>query len=965
VTSVLTDRQATARRETARRRAAEPARTGRLASEQLAVAGGQLGAGLGNLLFATIAARILEPRAFAELAAFLALYLTIHVPAASLSAGSALSPALAARARWRVLGASAGAGAILAALAFPLAGLLHLSPALLLAAAASAPTAGLIALDRGRLYGLGRLPRAVGSLLAEPLVRLTLGIALALIAGPVGAAIAVVVAGWVALAVAHLPKHNTRGALGSNSDLKAPHVSRPADLASLNARRSGRLDAGRSGAPTAGVIAAFLLLAVVQNQDVLLANGVLPSAEAARFAVLSTFGGAAAFATTTVPLMLLGRAGDRRALRVALILAGALGLSAVAVVAVAPGALVATVFGDRYGTVGAYAVPYLLAMALLGVARVLVAHTCATRERGPVIAALVGAAALQALLLLVADDVAGVVTATLAATTALTAAAGALALRPVPPSVDRRRAPADGQVALRPAPAPRGGQVALRDATTPALPARLGLPRPTFAGALALVRRRDVAVVAALTVTGFGLRLLSSRGIWLDEATSIWQAQMPLSQLLETLRTTDVHPPLHHLVLWATVRVLGTGELAVRMPSLLAATALIPLLYAAGRDIYDRRAGLAAAALVTVAPFTVWYAQEARMYALFMLFALISVWMQVRILRGGNWRDWAGFTLAAAALVATQYFGLVLVAVQQLAFVVALGSREPRGMTKAWLLSGVALALLLAPVLDFGHAQFAANEAAGKGFQQVPSQTGGAVGDAGTPPGPYAALTNLVWAVFGYHSNGTMRSLVALWPLLLLLALALLGRGRSRHTLLLVAAAAVPAGVLFGLGQLKPFVFEARYFIGSVPLVLLLLGRALTSWTPRRTTQVAAGAVAVALLGAGLADQQLNGDNPRVYDFRGALTDIADHAGPRDVVVYSPPYLSHVVAYYAKGVDARPLGGDVPRPARGGRVIVLGSFLDKPQFRDATAAAVRKLVRKHDLVAKRRYPQIRVWEFER
>jgi hypothetical protein len=933
VTSVLTDRQATAAREAARRpagpRTAEPARTGQLASEQLAVAGGQLGAGLGNLLFATIAARVLEPRAFAQLAAFLALYLTIHVPAASLSAGSALSPALAARARRRVLGVGAGAGAMLAALAFPLGGLLHLSPALLLAAAASAPTAGLIALDRGRLYGLGRLPRAVGSLLAEPLVRLTLGIALALIAGPVGAAIAVVVAGWAALAVAHLPARDTWGALRSNRDAKAPHVRRAPESASLDARRSG---AQARGAPTAGVIAAFLLLAVVQNQDVLLANAVLPSSEAARFAVLSTFGGAAAFATTTVPLMLLGRAGDRRALRVALIVAGALGVTAVAVVVVAPSTLVATVFGERYESVGAYAVPYLLAMALLGVARVLVAHACATRERGSVIAALVGAAALQALLLLAADDVAGVVTATLAATATLTAAAGALALR---------------------------------EATAPAFPARLGLPRPTLADALALVRRRDVAVVTALTLTGFGLRLVSSRGIWLDEATSIWQAQMPLSQLLETLRTTDVHPPLHHLVLWVTVRVLGTGELAVRMPSLLAATALIPLLYAAGRDIYDRRAGLAAAALVTVAPFTVWYAQEARMYALFMLFALLSVWMQVRILRGGTWRDWAGFTLSAAALVATQYFGLVLVAVQQLGFAVALGSRQQRGPAKAWLVSGAALALLLAPVLDFGHAQFAANETAGKGFQQVPSQTGGALGDAGAPPGPYAALTNLVWAVFGYHSNGTMRSLVALWPLLLLVALALLGRGRSRHTLLLVAAAVLPAAVLFGLGQLKPFVFEARYFIGAVPLVLLLIGRALTSWSPRRSTQVAAGAVAVGLLGAGLADQQLNGDNPRVYDFRGALTDIAENAGPRDVVVYSPPYLSHVVAYYAKGVDARPLGGDVPRPARGGRVIVLGSFLDKPQFRDATAAAVRKLDRKHDLVAQRRYPQIRVWEFER
>jgi hypothetical protein len=129
------DRRRAERRESA-------ARVGRLAGEQLAVAGGQLGAGVGNLLFALVAARVLAPGAFAELAAFLALYLLIHVPAGSLSAGSALRPELAARARRRVLALGAAAGAALALLAFPLAGPLQLPPGLLLAAAAWAPTAG-------------------------------------------------------------------------------------------------------------------------------------------------------------------------------------------------------------------------------------------------------------------------------------------------------------------------------------------------------------------------------------------------------------------------------------------------------------------------------------------------------------------------------------------------------------------------------------------------------------------------------------------------------------------------------------------------------------------------------------------------------------------------------------------------------------------------------------------------------
>ena len=98
------------------------------------------------------------------------------------------------------------------------------------------------------------------------------------------------------------------------------------------------------------------------------------------------------------------------------------------------------------------------------------------------------------------------------------------------------------------------------------------------------------------------------------------------------------------------------------------------------------------------------------------------------------------------------------------------------------------LVLLIAPLVPFALDQFSANESAGRGFQQ-PSQAGGSV-EPGAAPGAYAALTNVAWAVLGYHSNATMTALAAMWPLGLLLALALLGRGRSWPTLLVVACAA-------------------------------------------------------------------------------------------------------------------------------------------------------------------------------
>ena len=54
-------------------------------------------------------------------------------------------------------------------------------------------------------------------------------------------------------------------------------------------------------------------------------------------------------------------------------------------------------------------------------------------------------------------------------------------------------------------------------------------------------------------------------------------------EMLDDMATTDVHPPLHHALLWVTVRVFGTSEFAVRLPSLIAGVALVPVLYWVGR----------------------------------------------------------------------------------------------------------------------------------------------------------------------------------------------------------------------------------------------------------------------------------------------------------------------------------------------------------------------------------------------
>jgi hypothetical protein len=353
------------------------------------------------------------------------------------------------------------------------------------------------------------------------------------------------------------------------------------------------------------------------------------------------------------------------------------------------------------------------------------------------------------------------------------------------------------------------------------------------------------------------------------------------------------------------------------------------------------------------------------MYAFFMLFALVAIWAQVRAVRDGKARFWAIYGLATVALVYDQYFSVLLIAVQQLGFLAAVwrrrrDRRELLRLLAGWVPVMLVVAAAVAPLVPFAHDQFAVNESAGKGFSQQ-SQAGLAASGQ-HKPNLYGAITNAVWALWGYHSNSTMASITALWPLGMLLALLALGRKPTRASLLVLACALLPAVALFVIGEKKPFVFEVRYFCAAVPAMLLLASRAVVSAGRTRWGRTALASALGGTMLLGLVDQQVNGSNPRHYDFSGALHRIERHARPGDRLLYAPKYLADVIQYYAPHLKAQPLDPSTPLP-RHGRVYVLASFLDQRSTASVTGAEIGKLRAKRGRPTTFHVPQIRVWEF--
>lgn len=167
------------------------------------------------------------------------------------------------------------------------------------------------------------------------------------------------------------------------------------------------------------------------------------------------------------------------------------------------------------------------------------------------------------------------------------------------------------------------------------------------------------APLAAITALAALLRLstLGSRSLWLDEGAEWHLMRMGFGRMLSGVIHGEVTPPLSYCLEWLATRAVGSSETGLRLLFAVLGIALVPLVYALGRELASRRAGLVAAALAATNPLLVWHAQDARAYTLLVVLLAASTLVAAR---GRLW--WWG--LLAVLALATHYVAVFVLAPQ-------------------------------------------------------------------------------------------------------------------------------------------------------------------------------------------------------------------------------------------------------------------------------------------------------------
>lgn len=164
--------------------------------------------------------------------------------------------------------------------------------------------------------------------------------------------------------------------------------------------------------------------------------------------------------------------------------------------------------------------------------------------------------------------------------------------------------------------------------------------------------------------------------------------------------TLDAHPPLFHILTWASLHLFGISEISLRLVSALSGVGLVIAVWLLTKNFLSQKIAFFAALLTAFSPFLLYYNQETRMYSLLALFMTLAFWQWLEALKSGNKKalfSWIIFSLLAAA---THHVGLAIFAFQLVYLFIKL--KQKKDLVVPWLIGFI----LYLPILHQTIAQF-------------------------------------------------------------------------------------------------------------------------------------------------------------------------------------------------------------------------------------------------------------------
>ena len=164
----------------------------------------------------------------------------------------------------------------------------------------------------------------------------------------------------------------------------------------------------------------------------------------------------------------------------------------------------------------------------------------------------------------------------------------------------------------------------------------------------------SIAVVAAL---GLWIPQLTS-SLWADETVTHWIIKGSLHQAVSRASTFEGESPVYFVIANVWRRLFGSGELALRLPSLLAVAGAAFVVYRIGRRLADDETGILAAIVFVATPGMTFAAGDARPYPIAIFALAASTLALIRWVDDRRGTDAGAYVVLTALALYFHYFAV-------------------------------------------------------------------------------------------------------------------------------------------------------------------------------------------------------------------------------------------------------------------------------------------------------------------
>jgi hypothetical protein len=408
--------------------------------------------------------------------------------------------------------------------------------------------------------------------------------------------------------------------------------------------------------------------------------------------------------------------------------------------------------------------------------------------------------------------------------------------------------------------------------------------------------------------------------LWYDENFTLLLTRLPFERMIHATMG-DVHPPLYYLLVWPIGQLWPAAPAwVIRLPSVVFSMLALWLFVQVMKRLHVTPAWqMIAASLMTVLPFQLHYAQEARMYALLELLVVAAALCVIE-------RRWVWLFVTSTAMLYTQNYALFYLPVIALFGLL----RHRRADWPAMLISLATAGVAWLPWAGVIAAQM---QVIGDNYWIFPS----------TPGGILYTLYQLFWAFSVPHeiqiqvmalTYAWLMAAIALTMRKMVLSWRSMNRRRSlraRYNVMSVLHDEDMTALLFGFGPVALAVIVSviwnpvllfRPLAGTTPFLILLCAKPLAALVTMRDRLFAAAFLAPVLVMSvagfyAFTERQKEGAGSPInalhyIEAHWQPGDVLYHAGDGTIVNWLPYASKQIVNILKPDCESRPYGALSP-----------------------------------------------------